>query len=314
MHRTVSRGFAFTLLFSLAAAPASANFFDDLSFALNKAGQKIESTARSITGHDKNDENVQKDAASSQGVSPQQRQNAQQMQIVVQPRITSPSAPAYTNTPKKSVQTMVRGDDAPPPHAAPHRAQVQTVAALDPLPGYRLAPERHPLSQVDSSVRAVTQIAPAAGAGVTSSTPVSSASAKSAKTVDDNAIKAAPVLAPPANNMLADRRFEVTFAKQSIMLDDQQTRLKDTKPDAATRDMVKAVAAQLQMPGRRLELTAEAIVQGGRTGEARLRAFMRARLLQKWIEAEGARTTQIDLKVGGGDKDDVRLRIYDVKE
>lgn len=313
MHRTVSKGFAFTLLFSFAASPASANFFDDLSFALNKAGQKIESTARSITGRDKDGERAADDASDSQGVPPQQKQNSQQNQIIVHPRITSPSASTYTNTPKKSLQTAVRGDDAPPPHAAPHRAQVQTVAALDPLPGYRLAPERHQSSQVSSSILGLTQISPAAGGVITSTTDLS-APEKSAKTVSGTALNTAPVIAPSANDMLADRRFDVVFAKQSIILDDKQTRLQDTKPNAATRDMVKAVAAQLQMPGRRLELTAEAIVQGGRTGEARLRAFMRARLLQKWIEAEGARTTQIDLKVGGGDKDEVRLRVYDVKE
>jgi hypothetical protein len=290
----------------LAAMPARADFFDDLGDALGKAADSVGNAANDV-GSAVGDVFDSSDKQEEQNKPQQQARQQPQPQTTIrwnQPeRVTSQQKPRSdtgffsvtdepapntlrpTAGPRRSSSSLIV-DDAPPPRAAPPRRPVNMVASLTPLPGFAQAPEPHFRPSYAPSYAAASL--PLPRRMETPPPPV-------------------PTAKPAA---VVDRSFTLRFENRFNQIPDNVTRTENARPTAPTRALLQSVAEQLKTPGQRLALKAESAVMEGRISEARQRSFARAKLVQKWLEDMGVRSTQIDLKVEVASADTVSLDVY----
>lgn len=287
----------------LAAVPARADFFDDLGGALDKLGNSIGNAAKDVGNTV--DEAFTRKPDQNQADQPQAKP---EITWNPPPPVTSFSgatlyAPATAARPRPvpearrnfaspavnrpSINSTTRQvDDAPPPHRAPYRAPVQ-AAYIGPLPGFTQAPPR-----------------PAAVYS-----PVLAAASLEA----DHANIPLPTRLPGAKpTVVQNRSFAVRFNNRHVTLDDRLVQANAAAPTGESKALIEAVARSLQAsPDQRIRLHSEAIVESDRLSEARRRSADRAMLVKNWLQAAGARPTQIDLDVSGaGNADAVTLDVY----
>lgn len=290
----------------LSATPAHADFFKDLGDALGQLGDKIGETVD--------------DALTQKPVQPAQQQPAQpQGQIIWNPppaRTDFSGATVYTppmamrprdlpnrrrnaasgsaamaeaaNTPVGvSIGRNGVVDDAPPPRRAPRRTAVE-ASYIAPLPGFSEAPPR-----------------PAAAYS-----PVLAAASLADNQVANVAASRGLPAAKPAS--VQNRDFTVTFNGHRARISDAVLQNRNTPPAGDSKSLVDALATALKSnPQQRVKLQSQSVVLDDRQSEARKRSFDRALLVKSWLEAAGARPTQIDLEVtGAGVADRVALNIY----
>lgn len=289
----------------LAAAPAHADFFDDLGDALSKAGDAIGDAANDVG-------NAVDDAFSSKPANNQQQKPAETGNkpgditwnppppttgfsgaTVYTPgnvplprsaparRRASPSEPAFPNTFTGTV------DDAPPPRRAPHRANVE-ASYIAPLPGFEQAPPRPAAHYSPVLAAASLSAAPAADIPTPARLP---------------AVK--PVV-------VQNRSFAITFGRDITTVSDTLLQVPGQRASGTTKALIEAVTKSLASnPDQRLKLHAEAVVEENRLSEARRRSFDRALLVKRWLVDAGVRSTRIDLDVAGaGNADAVTLTVY----
>lgn len=282
------------------AAPARADFLEDLGFALGKLGDTVGEAIEDVTNPSgqKPDTPAATPTPTSQPPSPGPiRWNPAPPGIITRDMAMAATAtpvlprqrPANTQSGYQlgSTPASRAADDAPAPRKAPTRKPVQVVASLAPLPGFSEA----------TALRTQSAYSPA-----------SAAAALSAPVAETVKLTTLPRTKPA---VVLDRSFAVQFSSQSRTLSDRLVRERGA-PDSATTQLLQTIVTQLgSAPDQRLKLESEAIAVDERLSEARRRSFERAELVKDWLVAAGVRVTQIDLDVqGAGNADRIRLTVY----
>lgn len=251
------------------------------------------------------------------------------------PAAAAPAPPVAPNSPLALVMANRRGpaqvDDAPPPSRAPRRAAVM-ASAIAPLPGFAQAPPRAP-AIYSPALSASTLNRPAAPAPKpapeTTAPSVVAAAPPAAPTPEQHfaalvapvapslppppAPVAAPALPTPRPAALAaNRSFVISYDSHQATVSDALLRGSAASPPREGKRVIEALARALRQDDtQRIRLKAESLVVDQRVAEARRRAFERAQLVKEWLQAAGARSTQIDLEiVGASAQDSISLALY----
>lgn len=274
----------------LAASPARADFFEDLSFAVNKLGNAVEDTVT---------EALQTDEPQRAPASPAAPQAPTEPQIIwnTVPETTTPAVglppmpprrPAGATSHTAPSRSVMRHDDAPAPRAAPPRRPVSVVAALPPLPGTLAASSVVP--------RPAYGLAPRAARSANSN----SASALQQQ-MTLNSIRPAAAAQPAVASVQAVRSlanaFQVRFEGQHAEVTDRATEGRLLPPSAAAPVIATAATRVKDGLNLRLTLVAYTTPPEGQSAEARRRSFTRASAVKDWLVRQGVRRTQIDMKV-----------------
>lgn len=262
-----------TLALTLPAYPAQADFFEDLSFAVNKlgdaVGDAVTDTAKSVDGA------ISQDSHNHTAPPPDEAGSKSIVWNTSPGYVTSPNSIPRVPPPRptdrsSSSRGSALNDDAPAPRAAPQRRPVSVVEALPALPGTLEASTPLPRpSYMPASMSSMHGIA--------------------------NSASALPQIRPTAarpERPLADS-FKLRFESRQIEIADHST-----AAPATAKPVLQEVAARLKNGlNLRLALTAHADTREGQMAQARQRSFARATALKTWLTQQGIRPTQIDMKV-----------------
>ncbi len=264
-----------TLALTLPAHSAQADFFEDLSFAVNKlgdaVGDAVGDAAKSVDNAvspdrppltettDTNSQSIVWNAAPSYVTSPASI-----------PPIPSPRPNGRTPSSRNGAVV----DDAPPPRAAPHRRPVSVVEALPALPGTfeATAPLPRP-----------------------SYAPASLGNTRSMANTASALAQIRPAAARPERPLA--NSFKLRFESRQVEVSDRSAATSATPPSGATpvlQDVATRIKNGLNL---RLTLTAYADTREGQMAQARQRSFARASAVKTWLTQNGLRPTQIDMKV-----------------
>lgn len=299
----------------LLATPARADFFKDLGEALGQLGNAIEGTAKDIgpaiapkpaapipapTPVGEIIWNSPPPTTAFSGATVYTPPTSVRPPALPERRRNTYNATVSRQAAPESVATTPAGysisrdglrDDAPPPRRAPRRNPVE-ASFIAPLPGFTQAPPRAPATY--SPVLAAASLADSQVAQVQASRD----------------LPARIPVAKPA--VVQSRDFVVTYSGFKARISDTLVGSTSAAPGGDSKLLVEALTASLRRdPGQRVRLRSEAIAVDDRLSEARKRSFDRALLVKNWLEAAGARPTQIDLEVAGaGNADQVALNVY----